>query len=108
MPSANLQHVERQWNSRANPPGAELALLRLAIHNQARELSMSTILFHSSSLVYELGLHNGRRLQRDDVENGASPDKTVIDSLTAALETPRVMLRRARDRQGRVDLQQSA
>ena len=69
---------------------------------------MSTILFHSSSLVYELGLHNGRRLQRDGVENGASPDKTVIDSLTAALETPRVMLRRARDRQGRVDLQQSA
>jgi hypothetical protein len=69
---------------------------------------MSTILFHSSSLVYELGLHNGRRLQWDGVENGPSPDKTVIDSLTAASEAPRVMLRRARDRRGSVDLQQSA
>ena len=69
---------------------------------------MSTILFHSSSLICELGLHNARRLEADAANNRPEKDISVRQALTAASDGTRVMLRRAHDRRRPVDLQQSA
>jgi len=69
---------------------------------------MSTILFHSSSLVYELGLHNARRSGADAADNRPEKDIGVRQTLPAPSDGTRVTLRRVHDRRRRVDLQQSA
>ncbi|CAN5884406.1 hypothetical protein BH18ACI5_BH18ACI5_26720 [soil metagenome] len=69
---------------------------------------MSTILFHSSPLVVQLGLHNAPRPLEDNGRrlNGAPG----VDNEQAMIpKGPRVMLRLAADRRKRHDdMQQSA
>jgi len=69
---------------------------------------MSTILFHPSRLVYELGLHNARSLNDALIESGIFENTGDLQTQNVVPDVPRVMLRPAADRRRRAEMRRSA